>query len=78
MNLEIGILIPVIVGLVEVVKRIGLANRFAAPLSLIFGIGGAFVFPATTIPLTVLTGIILGLSAAGLYAGTKATIKTEV
>lgn len=69
---SLSVSIAVVVGLVEVVKRIGLPDRFAPLLSVLFGIGAAFAFPAATPVVTVFTGVIIGLSASGLYSGTRA------
>lgn len=67
--------IPVVIGLVSTLKIAFMADRYAPLASLVLGIAGAFVFPATTIPLTILAGLVIGLSASGLYSGTKATVQ---
>jgi hypothetical protein len=66
--------VPLIIGLVEMAKRMGLAARYAAILALGLGItiscgawlaawaGGHGLFDAA------LTGLALGLSASGLYS----------
>jgi len=66
--------IAVVIGLVEVFKQIGLTNRFAPLASVILGIVAAFLTPTETIGLTIFHGIVLGLSASGLYSGSKATV----
>jgi len=66
-------LIPVVLGLVSLAK-IYLDSKWAPLLSLALGIGAAFLVPSSTIALTVLQGILIGLSASGLYSGVKATI----
>lgn len=69
-------LIPVTVGIVEAVKRTNvLQDKFAALVSIAVGVGISFVFPAATVGLTLLAGVVIGLSASGLYAGTKSTIQ---
>jgi hypothetical protein len=67
-------IVPLIIGLVEMAKRMGLAARYAAFLALGLGItisggawlaawvGGRGLFDAA------LTGLALGLSASGLYS----------
>lgn len=64
--------IPVVAGLVEVAKRLGIPSRFAPIASLVFG----FIFSALMLAefstVWALTGIITGLSASGLYSGAKA------
>ncbi len=67
--------IPVVIGLVSTLKMAFMTDKYAPLASIALGIGGAFVFPAATIPLTILAGIVIGLSASGLYSGTKATVQ---
>lgn len=64
-------LIPVVTGLVEVVKGAGLPSRFAALAAIVLGIGLSFLV-ADGLPAIIIGGIVVGLSASGLYSGTKA------
>lgn len=71
--------IPIVVGLVEVVKKIGMDSKFAPVLSILFGVGAMFL--ASSMPDQAMTwqawtlqGIITGLSASGLYSGGAKTI----
>lgn len=65
-------LVAVTVGLVEVIKRTNIvADRFIPLVSIVVGIALAFVYPGISIAVTVLSGIVIGLSASGLYSGTK-------
>jgi len=67
-------IIPVIVALVEVFKKVGLPVRFAPLASLLLGIVSGFVYLAPDDPpKAVLYGIVAGLSAVGLFSGTRAT-----
>lgn len=68
------VLVPVVIGVVEGLKRTGLPSRFAFGVSVLLGIGGAFIFPANNIGLTILAGVIIGLSASGLYSGGKSLV----
>ena len=64
--------IPVIVGIVEVLKRIGLKDRFAPITSIIIGIVlGILYGNEGDIKKGVLQGVYFGLAATGLYSGTK-------
>ncbi len=70
--------VPLIVGLVEVAKRVGLPTVWAAPLSLVLGLalslGYAWAAGEATRLGWIDAGIIglgLGLSASGLYSGVK-------
>ena len=70
------VIVPVIVGLVELAKRLGLAAAYTGPLSvalgLLFSIGytlAAGLPGGETLANAVLRGLALGLSAAGLHSG---------
>lgn len=67
-------LIPIITGLVGVFTQLGLRKKFAPIVSLILGllIGVFYVYP-DDIKGGILVGIMLGLSAVGLYSGVKNT-----
>ncbi len=69
---EIGqalILSPIVIGLVGTVKALGLDSKFAPLASIAFGIGLSLVLGAHP-----LVGIVAGLSASGLYSGTKSLV----
>ena len=68
-----GVLVAVVIGLVEAAKRIGVPEKFAPLVSLILGLGLSFLgFVANPdLVSTIVGGIIIGLSAVGLYSGTK-------
>jgi hypothetical protein len=73
---------PVLVGVVEVIKRAsGLTDRFVPLIALVLGELAAFgaraagsIVPSPDPFTAALTGAILGLTACGLYAGTRATL----
>jgi hypothetical protein len=71
---QIAISVPVIVGVVEVIKRVGLSSKYAPIVSLILGVGSAMYFVGITQDAT-LYGLVIGLTASGLYSGGKALIK---
>lgn len=67
-------LIPIVIGLVQV-SKIYINNRYAPLLAIVLGIVGSFlVVIDMTIGETLISGIIVGLSASGFYSGTKATL----
>ncbi|HBT19826.1 MAG TPA: hypothetical protein DEA47_00365 [Peptococcaceae bacterium] len=69
-------LIPIIVGIVQLAKKFGFPTRFAPLLSLLLGFTAAFVYIAPGQPKeAVLLGLVMGLSAVGLYSGSKNTIR---
>jgi hypothetical protein len=66
--------IPAIVGLVQVAKDLGAPSNFAPAIAVVFGLLAGFAqFYAGQLPWisAAITGIALGLSAVGLYAGAK-------
>lgn len=73
-----AVLTALVIGIVEIAKQIGLNTKYAGLLAVILGIlatlGLSFFQVTTTV---IFTGIVIGLSAAGLYSGAKALIKNE-
>lgn len=65
--------IPVVVGLVQVVKLLGVPSKFAPAFSLLFGV---LALSLTGIPwqAVVVQGVIAGLAASGLWSGGKSTL----
>lgn len=75
---QVAVGTPIVIGLVEVVKRaVGLESRFAPAVSLALGIGVFYLLGSWSLQMNILGGLLVGLSASGLYAGGKATINAE-
>lgn len=73
--MDITIIIAAIIGITEAAKRSGMSSKWAPLVSLALGIGASFAFIThPDVPSAILEGIILGLTAAGLYSGTKAVV----
>lgn len=68
------LVIPVIIGLVEVLKKLGMVEKFAPLMSLLFGIG-LIALTGAEWRLALVQGIIAGLAASGLFSGTKKVLK---
>jgi L-cystine uptake protein TcyP (sodium:dicarboxylate symporter family) len=69
-------IIPLIVGIVELLKQIGLPSKFAALVSVLLGIAiGVVYLSPNDIKKGILVGLALGLAASGLYSGTKSTVE---
>jgi len=66
--------IPVVLGVVSAIKKVGLSSRWAPIVSLVLGLGLSFFLGGDTTFQVVLQGLVVGLSASGLYSGTKATV----
>jgi len=78
MNMEYaGIaLIPLIIGLAEVIKKIGLNSKFIPLVNLILGlIAGIIFLNPGDIKAGIIQGLFIGLSASGLYSGVKNTVE---
>lgn len=72
------LLIPLIMGLVEAIKRAGVSKQFLPLISIAIGITiGVVYLTEFDLKQGVLVGTILGLSASGLYSGTKNTMERE-
>lgn len=67
--------VALIIGLAEIIKRLGLDNRFIpivdVVLGLICGYGVYYVSMGRTVTESILVGLALGLSACGLFSGIK-------
>jgi hypothetical protein len=69
-------LIPVITMLVDIFKKAGLPTKFAPLTSLILGVIFGMVFQNNgDIKNGIITGLIMGMSASGLYSGGKEVSK---
>jgi len=65
-------LVPIIIGISEVAKRVGFPKKFIPILDLTLGIAAGFIYAAPgNAKEAALVGIALGLSASGLYSGVK-------
>jgi high-affinity Fe2+/Pb2+ permease len=65
-------IIPIITVLVDVLKKAGLPAKFAPLTSFIIGIVFGIVFQNNgDIKNGIITGLIMGMSASGLYSGGK-------
>ena len=71
---QLALLVGLTVGLVEVAKRVGLPAQYAPVVSIACGLGlAALVLPLGSA--LALSGIVVGLTASGLYSGTRATLQ---
>ena len=69
-------IVPLIMGVTELFKIVGLPNKFAPVLSAVLGVLIGLVYIAPENPLEgILVGLSMGLAASGLYSGTKNTVE---
>jgi len=73
------IAIPVVNGLVEAAKKAGLPNKFAPLLAILFGLLAALALRNLEQPVTmiIIEGLLIGLSAVGLYSGTRNVLRNR-
>lgn len=71
-----AIIIAVIVGLVELLKQAGLPKKASPLVALAFGVAGGviYLFPGD-VKAGIFMGLVMGLSASGLYSGGKALLE---
>jgi L-cystine uptake protein TcyP (sodium:dicarboxylate symporter family) len=69
------VIIPIIIGIIEVVKRAGLPVKFSPLVSVVLGVifGIFYVQPLLD---GIIVGLMVGLSATGLYSGSKNVFKS--
>ncbi|MBO0600109.1 hypothetical protein I2483_00390 [Sporosarcina sp. E16_3] len=73
------VLIPLIIGIVSLLKMYGMPRKLLPVMALIFGVVGGiiYIYPED-IKAGILVGLMMGLSASGLYSGGRTVIeKTE-
>jgi len=72
------VLIPLIMGLVELFKRAGVSKKILPFIALVIGIAIGVVYVTDfDYKQGILVGAMLGLSASGLYSSTKNTIEKQ-
>lgn len=69
-------IIPVITGLIEIAKKLGVPKKFSPLIALALGIvAGVIYIEPSDIAGGIIIGIAVGLSASGLYEYSKDTIE---
>ncbi|MSU01918.1 phage holin family protein [Tissierella pigra] len=70
------ILIPILIGVLEVIKKSDLFNpKFIPIASLVLGILLGIIFTGFNVKDGIIAGLFIGLSAVGLYSGTTNAIE---
>lgn len=69
-------IIPLLIGILEIFKKLGVNQKIIPVISLIIGVGlGIALFSAGDLKVGIIQGIYIGLSAVGLYSGAKNTVE---
>ena len=70
------VLIPLILGIVELFKRAGVSKKVLPFIALVIGIAVGVIYEADfDLKQGILVGAMLGLSASGLYSSAKSTVE---
>lgn len=64
-------IVPIIIGLVQLCKISGLKPKYAPFVAVLLGIIFALIYFDISFKDRILLGLIFGLSASGLYSGSK-------
>lgn len=74
--INVGVLVPVMIGLAKVAQKLGLPKKITPVFNLLVGVicGAVYIYPQD-VKLAILAGVIAGLSASGLYSGVKNTVE---
>lgn len=70
-------IIPLILGLVELFKKGGLSAKYSPFIAVFFGLVFGVVYLDVAAKEGVIVGLMLGLSASGLYSGTKNIVEKD-
>lgn len=69
-------LVPVVLAMVELLKRVGIPKKLSPIVSIVLGLLAGFYYLAPDDPKkAIFLGLVVGLSAIGLFSGTKNTIE---
>lgn len=69
--IEISILIGTVIGLATCLKILGINKKFLPLLNVLLGISTSYIFIEGSWREIIITGILIGLSASGLFDQTK-------
>ena len=64
-------IVPLIIGIVELLKRYGLPAKYCPFVALFLGLMFSIIFISNNLKEGIIIGLMLGLSASGLYSGSK-------
>lgn len=70
-------IIPLIMAVVELFKKVGLPAKYSPFLAIALGLIVAFLYLNVTIKEAILVGFMIGLSASGLYSGSKNLVEKK-
>lgn len=68
-------IIPILMGLAELLKQQGLNSKLIPIINLILGICFGIMIHSESIATGIVTGVVMSLTAMGVYSGTKSSIE---
>ena len=74
LDLEMAI-VPIVIGLVEVIKKFDVDDKFYPVIALLLGVALTIFVRGGANQESIVLGIIYGLSASGLYSNSKSGIE---
>jgi hypothetical protein len=77
-EVNFAVLVAVVVGLVEAAKRLGVPTRFCPLLALVAGVVLSFVPGVSNFSNQLFTGLVVGLSASGLFDLGKQPVRAVI
>ena len=69
-------LVPIVLALTEGIKRLGISTKWAPVVSIILGLVGVWTLNGQEVD--ILSGVIVGLTASGLWSSSKSIKNTIV
>ncbi|GIO27715.1 holin [Ornithinibacillus bavariensis] len=72
---EIALIITVVLAFTELIKHLGLSNRYLPVASLVLGLLAGIFYVGGTLKEQIMYGLMIGLSAAGLFDQSKIVTK---
>ncbi|MGE5677240.1 MAG: hypothetical protein ACM3ZR_04200 [Pseudomonadota bacterium] len=76
MEFSESIVVPVLISVVELLKGLGLPSKFSALAAVVLGaLIGVFYLEPRDIKAGLFKGVVYGLTASGLYSGTKNVVQ---
>jgi len=73
-TISFAVLTAIVIGLVEVIKKLGVNSKFSPIVAIIVSIFLCWI-TGVKMPEMLIGGLVMGLSAVGLFSGTKNTIE---
>lgn len=70
-----AVIIPIIIALAEIAKRLGLKPKYIPIFDIILGLIAGFVYLSADPKEAIFLGLGMGLAADGVYSGVKNTVQ---